>query len=235
MDTNSSKLHRRSIRLKGYDYASEGVYFITLVTAHRKHLFGEVVNGVMHLNAFGRIAREEWIKTQRLRPSVELDEDEFAVMPNHVHGTLWLHEDSLVRAHCSVPLQITCMMDMSMGDLQATKFFNEVDNLVGKGTARDPTPVDGYGMGDLQVARTRDENRTTRPKGPLSKSIGAILAGYKAAVTTRINTLRRVKGEPVWHRNYYEHIVNSEREYNNIVNYIYENPANWESKDEYFL
>ena len=112
MDTNSSKLHRRSIRLKGYDYASEGVYFVTLVTAHRQHLFGEIVNGVMHLNTFGRIAREEWYKTQRLRPNVELDEDEFVVMPNHVHGILWLHEDSLVRAHCSVPLQMTYMMDM---------------------------------------------------------------------------------------------------------------------------
>ena len=46
--------HRRSIRLKGYDYRQAGGYFVTMVTQGRDALFGEVVNGEMILNAAGK-------------------------------------------------------------------------------------------------------------------------------------------------------------------------------------
>jgi len=57
--------HRRSIRLKGYDYTSEGGYFITMVTHQRLPLFGEVVDGEMRLNDLGIIARDTWRKNHR--------------------------------------------------------------------------------------------------------------------------------------------------------------------------
>ena len=85
--------HRRSIRLKGYDYTQPGAYFITLCTQNREHLFGTVIEGEMRLNAWGKIAREEWFTTARLRPYVRLDEREFVVMPNHVHGIIWIVDD----------------------------------------------------------------------------------------------------------------------------------------------
>ncbi len=85
--------HRRSIRLKGYDYTQPGAYFITLVTYERAHLFGAVVNGAMRLNAWGEIVREEWFKTAQIRPYVRLYDDEFVVMPNHVHGIIWIVGD----------------------------------------------------------------------------------------------------------------------------------------------
>jgi len=85
--------HRRSIRLKGYDYTQPGAYFITLCAQNREHLFGAVVEGEMRLNAWGKIAREEWFTTARLRPYVRLDEREFVVMPNHVHGIIWIVDD----------------------------------------------------------------------------------------------------------------------------------------------
>ncbi len=86
--------HRRSIRLKGYDYTQAGAYFVTLVTWKRAKLFGEIVDGEMHLNEFGKVVREEWFRTAGLRPNVELHDDEFVVMPNHVHGILWIVEAS---------------------------------------------------------------------------------------------------------------------------------------------
>ena len=52
--------HRRSIRLKGYDYSQEGLYFITICCQDRAHLFGEVSNAMMMLNQYGRIAFAEW-------------------------------------------------------------------------------------------------------------------------------------------------------------------------------
>jgi len=76
--------HRRSIRLLGYDYASPGIYFITLCTADRTCLFGDVVNRVMRLNEYGQIAQREWVASAKIRREIELDA--FVVMPNHMHS-----------------------------------------------------------------------------------------------------------------------------------------------------
>jgi putative transposase len=78
--------HRRSIRLKGYDYSQEGLYFITICVQNRKSIFGGVVNGEMVLNSFGKIAFEEWKKTEQIRDNCKLHE--FIVMPNHNHGII---------------------------------------------------------------------------------------------------------------------------------------------------
>lgn len=93
MPYNPDIHHRRSIRLKEYDYTQNGAYFVTIVTYQREPMFGEIVNGVMNLNPLGEIARREWFKTAELRPYVELYEDEFVVMPNHAHGILWMNDD----------------------------------------------------------------------------------------------------------------------------------------------
>lgn len=88
--TNLGFLLRRSIRLKQYDYSQAGVYFITICTHQREHLFGEIVDGVMQLNEFGVIAQEEWQKTALIRGEIELGE--FVIMPNHFHGIIWIVE-----------------------------------------------------------------------------------------------------------------------------------------------
>jgi len=78
--------HRRSIRLKNYDYSQPGAYFITIVTHQREKLFGDVINGEMRLNDAGKIARQCWWDIPRHFPHVKLDE--FVIMPNHIHGIL---------------------------------------------------------------------------------------------------------------------------------------------------
>ena len=75
---------RRSIRLKGYDYAQDGAYYVTICTYKKTRIFGEVVEEEMRLNEIGDIVEEEWQRTPKIRPEVELDE--FIVMPNHLHG-----------------------------------------------------------------------------------------------------------------------------------------------------
>jgi putative transposase len=78
--------HRRSIRMRGYDYSLEGRYFVTITTFNRIHLFGEVVNGEIRLNAYGNIAHEQWIRLRkRFSPS---DFEPFVIMPNHIHGII---------------------------------------------------------------------------------------------------------------------------------------------------
>ena len=80
--------HRRSIRLKGFDYSQEGFYFITICCENRKHRFGEIENGEMILNECGQIAYNEWVKLSERFPNFELDV--FQIMPNHIHGIIAL-------------------------------------------------------------------------------------------------------------------------------------------------
>lgn len=80
--------HRRSIRLKGYDYSQAGAYFITIVTQDRACLFGEVVDGAMRLNEYGRIVEFTWHDLVNHVAGIVLDA--FVVMPNHVHGIVIL-------------------------------------------------------------------------------------------------------------------------------------------------
>ncbi|ALU27231.1 MULTISPECIES: transposase [Myroides] len=77
---------RGSIRLKGYDYASEGLYFITLCVQDRENIFGSIQDGVLTLNEIGEIARDEWLNTANVRDNVILHE--FIIMPNHMHAII---------------------------------------------------------------------------------------------------------------------------------------------------
>lgn len=88
MTYDPHKHHRRSVRLKGYDYTQAGAYFITICSKHGQCIFGHVENGLMILNEWGQIVEQEWQQTAVLRPNVELDVHQ--VMPNHFHGTLWV-------------------------------------------------------------------------------------------------------------------------------------------------
>jgi REP element-mobilizing transposase RayT len=83
---NPDKHHRRSIRLKGYDYGQEGLYFITLCCQDRANLFGKIEQGKLLLNEFGKIASEQWANTPNIRPNVSLGA--YIIMPNHIHGIL---------------------------------------------------------------------------------------------------------------------------------------------------
>jgi REP element-mobilizing transposase RayT len=97
------KHHRRSVRLRGYDYSQPGEYFLTLCIEEMRTLFGRVLNGRMELNAFGEIADQEWRKSSTMRHELELDE--WVVMPNHLHGIVRIvnRDDGIVGAQGLVP------------------------------------------------------------------------------------------------------------------------------------
>ena len=80
--------NRKSIRLKGYDYAQAGLYFITICCQDKICRFGTIENGEMILNEYGQIAYDEWVKLSERFPNFELDL--FQIMPNHMHGIIAL-------------------------------------------------------------------------------------------------------------------------------------------------
>jgi len=84
------KHHRRSIRLKGYDYSMAGAYFVTTVAWHRELLFGEVINGEMMLSSYGEIVQKWWGEIPVHFPNVKTGA--FVIMPNHIHGIILIME-----------------------------------------------------------------------------------------------------------------------------------------------
>jgi len=86
MKYNPDIHHRRSIRLKEYDYSQAGLYFITICTQNRECLFGDVKNGMVELSHIGKIAHNIWYEIPQHFGHVELDE--FVLMPNHLHGII---------------------------------------------------------------------------------------------------------------------------------------------------
>jgi REP element-mobilizing transposase RayT len=184
---------KKSLRLEGYDYSKEGAYFITITSVDHKCLFGNVIEGKNGLSNYGRIVHDEWLKSSKVRSEIELFEDEFVVMPNHIHGIVWV-----------IP-----------GRRQ--------ENVIKKSS---PPLVRATG-------RLPIHNAGRYEPGPSSKSLSAFVAGYKSAVTKKINIIRGTPGKSVWMRNYHDRVIRNERELKAIRVYINGNPLKWEL-DRYY-
>jgi len=89
-----NKYRIESARKQGWDYADNGYYFVTICTKDRQHFFGEIENGEMILNEYGKIVQEEWEKSFEIRK--ELFCDAFIIMPNHIHGIVILEKDDIL-------------------------------------------------------------------------------------------------------------------------------------------
>ncbi|KAF0111049.1 MAG: hypothetical protein FD147_1255 [Chloroflexi bacterium] len=98
--------------------------------------------------------------------------------------------------------------------------FHIIDSLSACDPLNTSKPVGAYGHTPLQQPFTQQLHSPSR-------SVGALVRGFKSAVTKHINILRHTPSDPVWQRNYYEHILSGDREYNQIADYIYTNPINW--------
>src|SRR5512135_2910342 len=110
MKHDPDKHHRRSIRLKGYDYSQSGAYFVTICTQNRECLFGDIVDGKMRLNDAGRMIHRTWNDVPIKYPNIEIDE--FIVMPNHVHGIIVICHDNC-RGEVSSPIAVSAIPKVS--------------------------------------------------------------------------------------------------------------------------
>ena len=97
---NPEKHKRRSIRLKGYNYAQRGVYFITICAQNRECLFGNIQNNEMVLNHAGEILYKIWDDLSDKCSEIVMDE--FIAMPNHVHGIIFIIYRVLLLIHINL-------------------------------------------------------------------------------------------------------------------------------------
>ena len=121
--------HRKSIRLKGYDYSQAGLYFITICVQNREYLFGKIENAKMELNDAGRMVATEWFKLTSRYDNIKLHE--FIVMPNHFHAILEIVGATLVVAQNNTVAQNNA--DMGNGQPQEVAPTNKktIGNMVG--------------------------------------------------------------------------------------------------------
>ncbi len=112
MEKFKNKYRIKSARKQGYNYASEGFYFITICTKNREMIFGNINNREMILSSIGEIVEHEWLNTSRIRKNIELDK--FVIMPNHLHGIVIVEYSipasvpipaSPVETHCNASLR----------------------------------------------------------------------------------------------------------------------------------
>jgi len=79
---------RKTLRLREYDYTTPGAYFVTICVNNKKPILGKIVGEEIILAKVGEIVREVWHNLPGYYTTIELDE--FIVMPNHVHGIIWI-------------------------------------------------------------------------------------------------------------------------------------------------
>jgi putative transposase len=86
MKYNPEIHHRKSYRLKDYDYSQQGMYYVTICTKNREHFFGLIKDSKMILSESGLSADKYWREIPDHFPFATLDE--FIIMPNHIHGII---------------------------------------------------------------------------------------------------------------------------------------------------
>lgn len=243
MERFGGKYRIESNRLPGWDYSSDGLYFITIVTAGRECVFGHIENDNMILSDFGEIANNEWYKSFEIRQ--ELFPDEFILMPNHLHAIVVLNKNRMDNkanndyignkrangGHTN---------DRYTDDRQTDDGRTENDRMDdGRTTRRYGRYVDTHGRAYLPPVKSTNPIPFKRKP----KSISSFVAGYKSAVVNQIddfidlnklNVQKYNRNNPLWQSNYHDHIIRDNASYQRIKNYIINNPIRWTDDKLYY-
>ena len=219
MPYNPTIHHRRSIRLKGYDYSQAGLYFVTIcvnVGAHlrvhpnemRPHLFGNVVNGEMILNDAGKMVEKWCMELSNKFPDIVVDT--YIIMPNHFHAIIVNNGGGGVGADlCVCP--------------------DEPPNIR---VCPDEPP-------NIRVCPDETQKHENNILGEHAGSpLHRVVQWFKTMTTNEyIRGVKTLGWQPfnkkLWQRNYYEHIIRNEQAYQHIANYIINNPMKWK-EDKFF-
>ena len=193
-----------SNRLRGWNYARGGHYFITIVTANRENHFGHINNGDMIMNDIGHIVYDDFFKSFEIRQELYLGE--FVLMPNHIHAII-----NLDNTYCTEPIVET--------------HINNVETHINN--------VETHGRASLQNnVRVSLPYLIRQPKSISSFVAGFKSATINHIDdwidSNNIKTAKFNRHNPLWQANYYDHIIRSEQEYIQISGYIVNNPLNWD-------
>lgn len=208
MDKYKNKYKIGSHRLRNWDYSSNALYFLTIVTQNRECILGDIVAGEIKLSEIGKIVENEFLKSFEIRNELFLHE--CIIMPNHLHMIVEI-----------------CHPGNESNGL--------IDNVKSHGHVVEPHgyDVEPHGRAVLPMESIK-QNRPVR----LPKSISSFIAGFKSAVNTKIDDYIDEHDLPIskynkqnhfFQPNYHDHIVRNDFEYQRIAYYIIQNPTVWEN------
>ena len=254
---------RRSIRLKNYDYSQKGLYFITICTHGQQCLFGNIDRAYpvgagskparteitrrnpiqtepagMRLNDFGRIVQYTWFDLVNHVDNIKLHE--FIVMPNHVHGIIEIVTKSVGAGSKPTPVCQPPGHNYENGkEIKSKRELNLEEPGLQTWAGLEPAPTKlvrteaahteftPIRLGDSLHAQSKTNHRIK------TKPLSEIVRQLKTFSARRVNQLRKTPGNPVWQRNYYEHVIRNETAYCKISEYILNNPRSW-PEDRYY-
>jgi REP element-mobilizing transposase RayT len=199
---------RRSIRLKGYDYARDGAYFVTICTQGRERVFGTVVQGEMRPNECGRQVARCWTWLAEQYPYVHVDE--WIVMPDHTHAIIVItdtHGDD-GRSNATHP---------NIATPNATDMYEPCRG--GSRTAQLRTAS----TTDSVIRKADGVHSEPTQRKPLGRLIGA----FKTVSTGRVNDLKGTPGAQLWQRNYHERVIRNSLALDALRRYVANNPVLW--------
>lgn len=198
--------------MQTWDYRWAGAYFITICTKDRTLYFGKIINKKMTLSPVGVLADVFWHEIKYHSKNITLGE--FVVMPNHIHGILIINTDPNhdSDSHSDSDSEVQTRHALSLRDP------NENPNL------------DSISNSDRNMNSNSNDNPKksiggNRFQNPGKNSISSIIGGYKSAVTKHANRLNLDFG---WQTRFHDHIIRDGKAFENISNYINNNPAKWE-------
>ncbi len=165
----------------------------------------------MVLTEIGKIAETEWTRTPQIRLDMNIALDAFCVMPNHFHGIIIIGEneynrrDGASRRGASRDGAFRCCRDAMHGVSTASGIDTTNDTIT---------------HGDITETTTRKQNNFS----PQRKNLSSVIRGFKSSVTTYA---RKHNIEFAWQARFYDHIIRDDKSFNNIRQYIKNNPLNW--------
>jgi REP element-mobilizing transposase RayT len=198
--------HRRSTRLRGYDYSQPGAFSVTLCVRDRSCLFGEVVDGELRLNAAGLTIDRWWCALPRKFPRIVLDA--WVVMPNHVHGVI------LLGANPATPN----VSAVDEGGHTGPPLHERAPGWAGRDLGVDPA-------GRQQDESSRSPSLFVILQWFKTMTTNDYIAGVKHMDWPPFN-------RQLWQRGYHDRILRSHRELDRIRTYMANNPANWHYDEE---
>ena len=101
MNKFSDKPHRRSLGLSDYDYSQSGAYFVRICIKNGENLLGNIKDNVMNSNQFSQVVKDIWHSLDNRYKEVILDE--FVIMPNPIHGIIFIDNPVEIIHELSLP------------------------------------------------------------------------------------------------------------------------------------
>lgn len=198
--------HRRSMRLQGYDYALAGAYFVTVCVQDRACLLGEVVDGETRLASAGAIVQAGWVDLPRRFPGIETDA--FVVMPNHVHGIVFLRAmpdaDAISERRTLEQGAMNRAPTTGYSDPRHDASNQDVPNTL----VQDDQPVGARFIAPSFPTPTPRLSQPAHNRGPASPKLGDVIRTFKAVTTRQIRTESLTSF--TWQRNDDERVIRND-------------------------